>query len=161
MKYYTVQIILVLVGRVELKDNLTFYVYIDDNAIKVGTTNSLQGDVTRTWYDGISYAKVGTTNTVDVAEYNFIPRNFMLNQNYPKTFNPTTKISSNLSKPSYVTLKVYDLLGREIKTLVNQYQNAGNYEIISNAENLPSGIYFYQLIAGDKFSETKKMVLTK
>ncbi len=85
---------------------------------------------------------------------------FSLNQNYPNPFNPTTTISFNLPNAEFVNLKVYDVLGREIATLVNEELTAGQHIKIFNAENLSSGVYFYKLQAG-KFSETKKMLLTK
>lgn len=89
-----------------------------------------------------------------------IPSDFVLSQNYPNPFNPSTKIGYNLSTNSFVTLKVYDILGREIETLVNEEKSIGNYEVEFNASNLPSGTYFYRIAAGD-FIETKKMILVK
>ncbi len=148
-------------GRIELKDNLKFFVYVDDNSVRTGTSNTLTGDITRTWYDGISYVKVNTTGTADIKENNFIPKDFVLYQNYPNPFNPATKITYELSKAGFVTLKVYDMLGREISTLVNQYQNAGKYEIIFNANNLSSGIYFYKLNVDAEFNAIKKMILIR
>ena len=89
-----------------------------------------------------------------------LPVNFSLEQNYPNPFNPSTKISYSISDQSYVSLKVLDILGREISTLVNKNQPTGNYEVEFNASDLTSGIYFYRIQAGD-FVETKKMVLMK
>ncbi len=99
---------------------------------------------------------------------NIVPvRGYELSQNYPNPFNPVTKIRYQIPNSGHVTLKVYDLLGREIATLVNQHQNAGIYEISFNALNsnttlgsLPSGIYIYKIQAGE-FSDTKKMLLVK
>ena len=88
------------------------------------------------------------------------PNNFSLNQNYPNPFNPTTTISYQLSAISRVTLKIYDILGREVTTLVNEEQPAGNYKINFDASRLASGVYFYRIVAGD-FIQTKKMVLLK
>ena len=85
---------------------------------------------------------------------------FNLEQNYPNPFNPTTKISWQSPVSSWQTLKVYDVLGNEIATLINEEKPAGSYEINFNADGLPSGIYFYKLQAG-KFVETKKMMLLK
>ncbi|MDH7605153.1 MAG: T9SS type A sorting domain-containing protein [Melioribacter sp.] len=149
------------VGRIVINDDLSFYIYIDDNAIRTGTTNTLTGDLTRTWYDGISYAKVDTNGTVDVEENNFIPKEFVLYQNYPNPFNPSTKITYELSKASFVTLKVYDVLGREVVTLINQHQNPGRHEAIFNASHLSSGVYFYTLNADNNFIATKKMILIR
>ncbi len=86
--------------------------------------------------------------------------NFELNQNYPNPFNPTTKISWQSPISGYQTLKVYDVLGNEVVTLVNEYKSAGSYEVYFNASNLSSGIYFYQLKASE-FVETKKLTLMK
>ena len=86
--------------------------------------------------------------------------NFSLEQNYPNPFNPATKINYQIPELSFVTLKVYDVLGNEIATLAKEEKHIGSYEIEFNAANLPSGIYFYRLQAGS-FIETKKMVLMK
>jgi len=88
------------------------------------------------------------------------PANFALHQNYPNPFNPTTTLSFAISHSSLVTLKLFDVLGKEIAVLVNENKSAGNYEINFDASNLSSGIYFYKLQAGN-FSSTKKMVLTR
>lgn len=89
-----------------------------------------------------------------------IPSNYSLFQNYPNPFNPSTNIKYQISKNSFVILKVYDLLGREISTLVNELQKAGVYEIQFSNSGLTSGIYFYRMQAGN-YSETKKMVYIK
>jgi len=88
------------------------------------------------------------------------PETIKLSQNYPNPFNPTTTIKYQIPELSFVTLKVYDVLGNEIETLFNGEKSAGIYELNWNAVNLPSGIYFYQLKAGS-FVETKKMILMK
>jgi hypothetical protein len=89
-----------------------------------------------------------------------IPKSFSLNQNYPNPFNPSTVISYQLSAVSKVTLKVYDILGKEIASLVNEEQQAGSYNVTFNASNLSSGIYFYTLKT-DNFTQTRKMILIK
>lgn len=89
-----------------------------------------------------------------------IPSSFFLSQNYPNPFNPTTAIMYQISEVSHVSLKVYDLLGREVTTLVNERQMPGRYEINFNASKLSSGVYFYRLEAGN-FISTKKLVLVK
>ncbi len=98
----------------------------------------------------------------DIIEVNTsnIPSEFSLSQNYPNPFNPSTTISFNLPNNAFVTLKIYDILGREITTLVNEELNAGHHTKVFNATNLSSGVYFYKLQAG-KFSETKKMMLVR
>lgn len=99
-------------------------------------------------------------STTDVQDYNSMPTDFELKQNYPNPFNPSTTIKYSLAHSSDVNLKVYDALGREVATLVDSYQTAGNYLTNFNGENLASGTYFYVLRAGS-FAETKKMVLIK
>ncbi|MDI6765514.1 MAG: T9SS type A sorting domain-containing protein [Bacteroidota bacterium] len=85
---------------------------------------------------------------------------FTLSANYPNPFNPQTKISISVPKESYITLKVYDLLGKEVTTLVNEKKRPGEYSITWSAESVPSGMYFYRLVAED-FVETKKIILMK
>jgi hypothetical protein len=137
----------------------SFNVFLDDSAYKVGTTTPLAGDVNRTWYDGVSYASVhGGTNVVESKE---LPIKYYLHQNYPNPFNPTTKISYSVPKLSLITLKIYDVLGREVQTLVHKYQAANKYSIEFYASTLSSGVYFYQLKAGNIFSDIKKMVLIR
>ncbi len=96
----------------------------------------------------------------DEIEVEIIPSKFALYQNYPNPFNPSTKIKYQIPEVSFVTLKVYDVLGKEVAALVNEEKQAGNYEVEFNAINLPSGIYFYRLQTGN-FVATKKMVLMK
>ena len=98
-------------------------------------------------------------------EVTFYPERFSLFQNYPNPFNPATMISYQIPQTEFVTLKVYDILGREVATLVNEEKPAGGYEVkfdshSSEGRNLTSGIYFYQLKSGD-YTESRKMVLLK
>ena len=88
------------------------------------------------------------------------PYEYALEQNYPNPFNPSTKISWQSSISSWQTLKVFDVLGNEITTLINEFQPAGKYDIEFNAEALPGGVYFYRLQAGS-FIQTRKMILMK
>ncbi len=88
------------------------------------------------------------------------PVNFDLSQNYPNPFNPTTKINYSMPKQALVTIKVYDMLGKEVATLVNEVKTAGNYTVEFNGANLSSGVYFYKISAGD-FSSVKRMTLIK
>lgn len=89
-----------------------------------------------------------------------LPSEYSLSQNYPNPFNPFTKIKYQLPKSSYVKMVIYDNLGKTIKVLVNEFQNAGFYELNLNAMNLSSGIYYYRIQA-DEYSATKKFVLLK
>jgi hypothetical protein len=90
----------------------------------------------------------------------FPPSNYSLEQNYPNPFNASTTIKYQLSHSAYVTLKIFDVLGREVATLVDTKQIPGNYEYPWSGQNFASGIYFYRLIAGDVQLQ-KKMILLK
>ena len=91
---------------------------------------------------------------------NEIPIEFSLSQNYPNPFNPSTTIRFSIPEESFVTIKVFNTLGEEITTLINENIIAGNYEVDFDASKLPSGIYFYKL-QSETFVETKKMVLMR
>ena len=91
---------------------------------------------------------------------NEVPFEYALKQNYPNPFNPTTNIQFDLPKDGFVTLKIYDISGREVATLVNEFRNAGSYLAGFNASHLSSGVYFFTIKAGS-FEETKRMVLIK
>ena len=97
----------------------------------------------------------------DVAKDKTPPTNFALSQNYPNPFNPTTTIGYQISAFGKVQLNVYDVLGREVATLVNENKSPGNYEAKFDGTSLSSGIYFYRLTVSDKFAQTKKMILMK
>jgi len=88
------------------------------------------------------------------------PEVFYLGQNYPNPFNPSTNIEYSIPQDGNVSLKVYDILGKEVATLVNEYQQAGTFDVVFNGANLASGVYYYQLTAGD-LTSTKKLMLTK
>ncbi len=107
-------------------------------------------------------ANIGAHGTVTaVSDQNpKVASKFALNQNFPNPFNPSTVITYQLPTNSFVTLKVYDVLGREVKTLVSEHQNAGLHNLTFDASNLPSGIYLYHIQAGN-YSQMKKMVLVK
>jgi endoglucanase len=90
-----------------------------------------------------------------------IPLQYRLCQNYPNPFNPATKISYTIPQPGFVAVKVYDVLGKEIETLVSKHQAAGEYSVYFNAKDLPCGIYFYTLLIDDSIIQTKKMLYLK
>jgi hypothetical protein len=103
----------------------------------------------------------GSYEYSNVVEINIgVADKFELLPNYPNPFNPTTKIKYAIPTEMHVTLNVYDVLGRKVATLVNKKQNAGNYEVVFNAGNLPSGIYFAKITAGT-YSAVRKMMLVK
>jgi len=93
-------------------------------------------------------------------ELKITQNNNSLNQNYPNPFNPSTEINYSLKKDGIVVIKVFDVLGKEVAFLKNKYEKAGNYSVNFNAADLPSGIYFYRITAGN-FQQTKKMLLLK
>ncbi len=110
-------------------------------------------------YDG--YYSILDTNTIVLIENNVsILENFNLYQNYPNPFNPKTIIRYDLRKTSYVTLKIYDALGKEVAELVKGKQVEGSFEAEFDATDFPSSVYFYKLTS-DNISVTKKMLLTK
>jgi hypothetical protein len=123
-------------------------------------------------YDNFSYPVVIKLSQVTgISNQNLIiPQNYQLYQNYPNPFNPTTKIKfdipTSLSFPHapsgnpLISLKIYDILGREIQTLVNESLQPGSYEVTFDGSNLPSGIYFYRLETNN-FVQTKKMLMIK
>ena len=100
------------------------------------------------------------STTTEISRGSSLPNRFYLDQNYPNPFNPATAISYQLSAISFVTLRVYDLLGREVATLVDGERGAGSYQVAFDASHLSSGVYLYQLRAGD-FIQTRKMILMK
>ncbi|HCY75473.1 MAG TPA: hypothetical protein DHV28_06090 [Ignavibacteriales bacterium] len=108
----------------------------------------------------IELTGAGKDNPVNVEDDYIVPIIFSLEQNYPNPFNPGTKISWQTPISGWQTLKVYDVLGNEVATLVNEFKTSGNFTTEFNASNLSSGIYFYQLRSGN-FIATKKMTLLK
>lgn len=99
-------------------------------------------------------------SSVDVKQITEIISEFRLEQNYPNPFNPTTSIQFTVNDQQFVSLKIFDVLGNEVAKLINEEKPAGSYEVEFQANELTSGIYFYQLLAGS-FTETKKMILVK
>ena len=120
--------------------------------------NYFQNVASNTVLDSLYLWNITTTN---MYQGEFLkPNGIHLQQNYPNPFNPITKIKYSIPQSSNVVIKVFDLLGNEITTLVNEEKPTGNYSIEFNAANLPSGVYFYRLNAGE-FISTKKMILLK
>jgi hypothetical protein len=128
------------------------------------------GIVTQNDYGGgwpnqakLIYAKI---NGVEYGTFMSVPNSttqpihYDLSQNYPNPFNPSTQITYSIPKATDVTLKVYDVLGREIAVLVNERKQPGEYKVTWNAEGVPSGVYFYRIVAGE-FVETKKMMVRR
>lgn len=142
-----------------------FYDIITDKAIPASEVNTYLSPLTD-WPGKNTAFEISTIATgVEKDRSENLPEKFVLYQNYPNPFNPSTTIKYSIPHvgtghaPS-VRLIVYDILGREVATLVNEKQKPGNYEIVFDASNLPSGIYFYSMHAGE-FNSVKKMILLK
>jgi sugar lactone lactonase YvrE len=118
------------------------------------------GDLYLTTLQDANILKISNLPVGVEDENNFVADDFSLEQNYPNPFNPSTSIQYRVSSTSNVSLKVYDVLGNDVATLVNEEKPAGSYEVKFNAAGLSSGIYFYKLQAGSLI-ETKKMILMK
>lgn len=145
---------------------------LDQRGDRCATLNSIDGNSTTEFIGGCKDGRLicfsgGNNTPIGIRNISsVIPQNFNLEQNYPNPFNPTTKIKFDLPKMNNginnidVTLKVYDVTGREIKVLVSSILQSGSYEYIFDASDLSSGVYFYKLVAGD-FSAVKRMVLVR
>lgn len=144
-------------GNPPFNDTITSHTVISSEN---GVTTILQGP------DGNIYIlKIATGLLLKMVPVNgisgqSISYEFQLEQNFPNPFNPVTKIKYNLLKQNHVQLKIFDMLGKELETLVDENKKEGNYEVDWNAVSYPSGVYIYRLIAGDNTIE-KKMVLIK
>ncbi|HEY3249916.1 MAG TPA: T9SS type A sorting domain-containing protein [Ignavibacteria bacterium] len=127
------------------------------DTVRIFSCGGTEGSVT----SSTSFHLIGCGPLVGVTNISgTIPDGYVLSQNYPNPFNPTTNIKFSLPKAGNVKLVVFDILGREVTTLVNEFKTAGNYLVDFNALNLASGVYFYKITAND-FTETKKMLLIK
>jgi len=113
-----------------------------------------EAEITATWNQNLGVA-TGVTPITSV-----VPDKYTLSQNYPNPFNPTTKINFSLPKSGLVTLKIFDVLGREVSILINEVKNAGSYSVDFNASSLSSGMYYYRL-ESNGFMDTKKMMFVK
>lgn len=107
-----------------------------------------------------NFARIFVPNSSGIEENNTAIKDFKLNQNYPNPFNPSTLITFEVKKSSFVTISVFDNIGKEVSKIVNKNFIPGSYEVNFNAEGLPGGTYYYKLASGD-FSETRKMILVK
>jgi len=129
----------------------------------VGVTDSVLNNWWLYWLDFYA-AKDAAMNYTAVQEKSRTgsrtPKEYSLMQNFPNPFNPETKISFTLPDAQYATLKVFDVLGREVRTLVAEWREAGAHEVVFNAADLPSGIYFYRLEAGP-FSKSRKLLILR
>jgi len=122
------------------------------------------GNVNKVYTDSI-FAALDASFPNDVnngSEITGVPQDFVLSQNYPNPFNPETKINYALPEAGYCVIKVYDVLGKEVSTLVDEFKNAGHYSVMFNSanKNLTSGVYFYKMTINN-YSQIKKMILMK
>jgi hypothetical protein len=145
----------VTVGFVDGKGSSTeinYYSFIDNP--QLSGVNQLYYRLKQVDFDG-------TYSYSDIVNVSYdVPAEFVLSQNFPNPFNPSTRISYFVPEESFVSIKVYDFLGKEVTTLVNETKPTGSYELSFEASNLPSGTYFYKMIA-DGYSITNKMLLLK
>ena len=145
----------VTVGFVDGKGNSTeinYYSFTDNPSLS--GVNQIYYRLKQVDFDGtFSYSDIVTVS------YD-VPAEFVLSQNFPNPFNPSTTISYFVPKESFVSIKIYDFLGREVNTLVSETRSSGSYELSFDASGLPSGTYFYVMTA-DNYSSTRKMVLLK
>jgi hypothetical protein len=150
-----------LVVKLSTDGGTTFpFTIFDRTGAALGTVPPQSGSFTPTASQWGTFAGMYATLTGVAPINSFTPTKFELAQNYPNPFNPTTNIRYQIANSSFVTLKVYDILGKEIKTLVSENLKAGTYEIKFDASNIPSGAYFYKITAGN-FTDTKKMLVIK
>lgn len=136
----------------------------DGNGSSLSLKNpDLDNSVGENWLASLSNGTPGMKNDIYVKvddNKNIIPNEYSLYQNYPNPFNPSTTINYSIPKTANVTIKIYDVLGNEIKTLVESEQTAGNYSLVLNASSFASGVYFYRIKANE-FTATKKFILLK
>jgi hypothetical protein len=149
-------------GPVEYGEDYAYALAVDSSE-NVYVTGESMGDGTNYDYCTIKYIK--TTGVEDETGDKEKPTEFALSQNYPNPFNPATNIEFTLAKSGFVTLHIYDVLGREVRTLVSEHLSSGYKSVLWDGKNedgndVASGVYFYQLKVGD-FSEPKKMLLLK
>lgn len=133
-------------------NNLRIYAVIDpDNSV----ANEVHENNNIGWAPVIAYGSF-----TDVESEKTMPEQYTLYQSYPNPFNPTATISFELPTSGNVSLKVFNTLGEEVETLINDFKSAGKYSVQFNGSRLASGVYFYRLQAGD-FVQTRKMLLLK
>lgn len=152
-----------LVDSVAYDDTWPWPVQPDGN----GPTLSLQdaqldNSIAQNWFAANKYGSPGTANTqvtVSINEASAVPIKFQLFQNYPNPFNGYTVITYSIPQSGWVSLKIYDLTGKEVRTIVSGFQKANSYKINFESSGLSSGIYFYKLQLGKNFIRTKKMLL--
>jgi len=145
-------------GWFKPKEPLSVFNNIDPNGtyiLRVSDNANIDTGHIKSWCITIEHSPfVGVSNNATIAD------SYELSQNYPNPFNPTTSINYSIPKSGLVTLKVFDILGKEVAIIVNEFKNAGNHDVNFNASSLSSGVYFYRIESGN-FIDTKKMFLLK
>jgi glucuronoarabinoxylan endo-1,4-beta-xylanase len=141
-----------------------------DSGMVIRTSETESGDTIRTNYDGksaidfparsITTLSFSGTLITSVDSKSIMPDEYSLSQNYPNPFNPSTAIDYSLAKGSFIQLRIFDVLGREVKTIIHKKESAGKHTVYFDASDMNSGIYFYRITADD-FVESKKMILIK
>ncbi len=152
-------------------DNGITWTPVDDNGLVSSINNTIQFTsqyaLINTFGIGVYRRNISEITAIEQDQLESFPGFFNLEQNFPNPFNPNTKISWQSPIASWQTLKIYDVIGNEVATLVDEYKPAGNYEVSLNASELSSGVYFYKLQVypaisrAGNFIETKKMILLK
>ena len=126
---------------------------LEDKGLELPVLDTFIVDYVRVYKKGLSS---------DIEERNINkPEKFVLQQNHPNPFNPVTSITYTIPSANFISLKVYDTMGREIASLINDYKNTGTYKVSFDATGLPSGIYYYQLKSGSVYSSAKRMLLVR
>jgi hypothetical protein len=132
---------------------LSSEIFVDDDRLDIYLTNEVGYGI----LSGIIIEQIST----DVEDNEPLKKKFRINQNYPNPFNPSTTIEYTINNKAYTSIKIFDVLGREVTSLVNKVQDAGSYTVNFNASQYSSGIYFYQLSSSGIVSETMKMIYLK
>lgn len=171
----TIQIILILMtlfaSRTEAQNKIASSVLGSGGTTTSGNNNRIVGTLGQNLIGvssnannisnaGFWYQATDLITSVEQIENDLLPTEFRLEQNYPNPFNPSTTIQFALPKTSNITIKIYDILGREVATLIDEEYQPGQYKIIFEAGQLASGLYVYRIQAGD-FRETKKLMLLR
>ena len=127
-------------------------------AVDFNNDKSVASDFAQTF--GVKQGISDPNGPDNIPIYENVPKEYALKQNYPNPFNPVTNIQYDLPIDNFVTIKVYDLIGREVMSLVNEMKEAGSYMASFNGTDLPSGIYYYRIKAGG-YEQVRKMILIK
>lgn len=152
--------------RADVSEAITVFKWDQDQWVSIPTTSNIEKSTASIEFKdyGVYAAfldlRKATVVNVQRSDEKALPSLVLLHQNYPNPFNPSTTIEYSLATPENVNIIVYDLLGRKVKTLVNEWHGIGEYRIQFDARHLPSGVYFYELSAG-RFTETRSMLVLK